>query len=145
MKKTASPVTEGRFFYKSGIRSLFRFGLFCVTGNFPGLDAGSTDLELFWRTVNLGANRLKVRVPASFGSILGVRNRVAYRRFLSAYFASFGHFPTCLSISKSYIKPISEYVKRFFTIFPLSIISARYRLFSTLRINQADYNFIIGG
>jgi hypothetical protein len=61
-------------------------------GDFAGLDAGRADFHPARATRGrLYANRLQVRIEATWGAIIRVRDIIAELRSLAADFTTFGH------------------------------------------------------
>ena len=68
-------------------------------GDFTGLDAGRADFHPPRATLGrLYANRLQVRIEATRGAIVRVRDIVAELRSLAADFTTFGHIVFATSV-----------------------------------------------
>jgi hypothetical protein len=65
-----------------------------------GADAAGADLDALDAAVPEGLNLLKIRVPGSFGFIVGMAHVVPEARAFAAYFAHFGHCHTLLNCLK---------------------------------------------
>jgi hypothetical protein len=65
-----------------------------------GADAAGADLDALDAAVSEGLNLLKIRVPGSFGFIVGMAHVVPEARAFAAYFAHFGHYHTLLNCLK---------------------------------------------
>ena len=67
--------------------------------DFAGLDAGRADLHAASATRGrLHADRLQVRIEATWGAIVRVRDIVAELRSLAADFTTFGHIVFATSV-----------------------------------------------
>jgi len=59
--------------------------------DFTRFKTGGADSDLFYRSVDIGPNSLKIRIPAPFADIVRMRYRITEHRLFPAYFAYFCH------------------------------------------------------